>query len=219
MVACHEAWKQKTVASRKAVYTLNRGRRGYKQLIVLPPWSLILQLRSCNFDALGTCVCGRCAYSYSFPYDFEVDVGNLLSLLWIERVSPSVGGLHHVEKRGSRWISSSFSPAVILGSSMVRNVTVPGAKTIPYPGAWVKNITKLLPNILCQDMDIDSIVVHVDFNDIMNGSSEHLKLDFKELIDSLLDTNIRPIISGPVTSLNRGIERFSRILSLHNWLR
>uniref|UniRef100_A0A4W5JVW4 Uncharacterized protein n=1 Tax=Hucho hucho TaxID=62062 RepID=A0A4W5JVW4_9TELE len=55
--------------------------------------------------------------------------------------------------------------------------------------------------------------------DIMKGSSEQLKLDFKELIDSLLDTNKIPIISGPVTSLNRGIEHFSRILSLHNWLR
>jgi hypothetical protein len=48
----------------------------------------------------------------------------------------------------------------------------------------------------------------VGFNDIMNGSAE-IKMDFKELIDSLLDTNQIPIISG----------RFSRILSLHNWLR
>jgi lysophospholipase L1-like esterase len=68
-------------------------------------------------------------------------------------------------------------------------------------------------------MDINSIVVHVGFNDIMKGSSEQLKLDFKELIDSLLDTNKRPIISGPVSSLNRGIERFSRIIFLHNCLR
>jgi hypothetical protein len=88
-----------------------------------------------------------------------------------------------------------------------------------HPGAGVNDITKLLPNVLHQDMDIDSIVVHVSFNDIMKGSSEQLKLDFKELIDSLLDTNKRPIISGPVSSLNRGIKRFSRILSLHNWQR
>ena len=67
-------------------------------------------------------------------------------------------------------------------------------------------------------IDIDSIVVHMGFNDIMEGSSEQLKLVFKELIDSLLDTNKRPIISGPVPSLNRGIECFSMILSLHNWL-
>ena len=75
-----------------------------------------------------------------------------------------------------------------------------------YPGAQVNDITKLLPNVLRQDMDIDSIVVHVGFNDIMKGSSDQVKLDFKELIDSLLDSNKRPIISGPVPSLNRGIE-------------
>jgi hypothetical protein len=40
-------------------------------------------------------------------------------------------------------------------------------------------------------------IVHVGFNDIMNGSAE-IKMDFKELIDSLLDTNQIPIISGPV---------------------
>jgi hypothetical protein len=53
-----------------------------------------------------------------------------------------------------------------------------------------KDITKLLLNVLHQD--IDSILVHVGFNDIMKGSSEQLKLDFKELIDSLLDTNKDP---------------------------
>jgi hypothetical protein len=68
-------------------------------------------------------------------------------------------------------------------------------------------------------MEIDSIVVHVGFNDIMKGCSEWLKLDFKELIDSLLDINKRPIISVSMPSLNRGIECFSTIISLHNWLR
>ena len=50
---------------------------------------------------------------------------------------------------------------------MVRNVTVPDAKTMSYPRARVNDITKLLPNVLRQDMDIDSIVVHVGFNDVM----------------------------------------------------
>jgi hypothetical protein len=68
-------------------------------------------------------------------------------------------------------------------------------------------------------MEIDSIVVHVGFNEIMKSSSEQLKLDFKELNDSVLDANKIPIISGPVPTLNRGIEHFSKILYLHNWLR
>ena len=51
------------------------------------------------------------------------------------------------------------------------------------------DITKLLLNVLHQDMDIDSILVHMGFNYIMKGSFEQLKLDFKELIDALLNTN------------------------------
>ena len=85
-------------------------------------------------------------------------------------------------------------------SLAVRNVTVPVAKTMSYPGAGVNDITKLLLNVLRQDMDIDSIEVHVGSNVIIKGSSEQLNLDFKELIDFLLDTNKRSIISGPVPS-------------------
>jgi hypothetical protein len=89
-----------------------------------------------------------------------------------------------------------------------RNVTVPAAKTMSYLGARVNDITKLLPNVLRRDIELISIIVHVGFNDMMKGSSEQFKLDVKELIDSLLDTNRRPIISDPVPSLNRGIEPF-----------
>uniref|UniRef100_A0A4W5RKQ6 sn-1-specific diacylglycerol lipase ABHD11 n=1 Tax=Hucho hucho TaxID=62062 RepID=A0A4W5RKQ6_9TELE len=51
------------------------------------------------------------------------------------------------------------------------------------------------------------------------GISEQPKMDLKEMIGSLLDTKKRPIISVPVLFLYRGIERFSRLLALHNWLR
>jgi hypothetical protein len=129
------------------------------------------------------------------------NVCNLLSLLWIERdfsicrrPAPGAGSnglrlscLSLVHKGFSKSCEAwewSFSPAMILGSSMVRNVTVPGAKTTSYPGAGVNYIPKLLLNVLHQDMDIDSIVVYVGFNNIVNDSSEQLKLDFKELIDS-----------------------------------
>ena len=86
-----------------------------------------------------------------------------------------------------------------------------------YPGARVQDINKLLPNILNQHQEIEFIIVHVAFNGIMKSSSA--QLDFKELIGSLLDTNKYPIISGPLPSLNCGIEHFSRLSALHNWLR
>ena len=68
------------------------------------------------------------------------------------------------------------------------------------------DITKLVLNVLHQDINIDSIVVHMGFNDIMKGSSEQLKLDFKELIDSLLDTTKIHILV-PFGSKTRFIRR------------
>jgi hypothetical protein len=65
----------------------------------------------------------------------------------------------------------------------------------------------------------DTVVVHVGSNDIKRASSEHLKVDFKELILALKDSIKRPIISGPVPSLGRGCERFSRLLALYIWLK
>ena len=40
------------------------------------------------------------------------------------------------------------SLAVIIGSSMVRNISVPKAKTLCYPGARVQDITRLFPTVL-----------------------------------------------------------------------
>jgi hypothetical protein len=51
----------------------------------------------------------------------------------------------------------------------------------------------------------------------MKGSSEQLKMDVKNKFG--LETNKHPIISGPLPFLNHGNEQFSRLVSLHNWLR
>jgi hypothetical protein len=74
------------------------------------------------------------------------------------------------------------SPAVIIGSSMVRNISVPEAKTLCYPGARVQDITKQLLTFLRQMPGAGTVVVHVGSNDIRRASSEHLKIYFKELI-------------------------------------
>ena len=102
---------------------------------------------------------------------------------------------------------------------MVRYIFVPGAKTLCLPRANVQDITTLLPEAVCQSTGADTVMVHLGSNDIMMGSSEQLKMDFKELIGSLLDTNECHIISGPLPSINHDIEQFSRLLALHNCLR
>uniref|UniRef100_A0A674BQH6 SGNH hydrolase-type esterase domain-containing protein n=1 Tax=Salmo trutta TaxID=8032 RepID=A0A674BQH6_SALTR len=103
---------------------------------------------------------------------------------------------------------------IVIRSLMVRHISVPGAKTLCFPEAKVQDINRLLPKAVRQSPGADTAVVHLGSNDIMKGSSEKLKMDFKEMIGSLLDTNKRPIISDPLPSLNRG-----RLVALHNWLR
>lgn len=73
---------------------------------------------------------------------------------------------------------------------MVSNVSVRVAKTLCYPGARVQDINKLHPNILNQHPEIESIIVHVGFNDMMKGSSEQLKMDFKELMGLSVALNV-----------------------------
>jgi hypothetical protein len=80
---------------------------------------------------------------------------------------------------------------------MVGNISVPGANILCFPVAKVQNITRLLSKAVSQSLGADTVIVHVGSKDIIKGSSEQLKMDFKELIGSLLDTNKRPILSGP----------------------
>ncbi|KAM9524730.1 uncharacterized protein ACWYII_043703 isoform 1-T1 [Salvelinus alpinus] len=79
MVTCHEPCKPKTV------WQSTLPTKGPERIQTTNSFSALEPDLSCTFVAGDTCVCFRCAYSYSFPYDFEVDVGNLPSLLWIEQ--------------------------------------------------------------------------------------------------------------------------------------
>jgi lysophospholipase L1-like esterase len=92
---------------------------------------------------------------------------------------------------------------------MERNISVPKAKE------HNKGASTVLPTM----PGTDTVVVHVGSNDIRRASSEHLKIDLKKVILALRDSKKGPIISGPVPSLGRGCERFSRLLASHIWLK
>jgi len=108
---------------------------------------------------------------------------------------------------------------LIIGDSIVRNIKKPSALTYCFPGAKVTDIMKKIPSILADHPLINTVVLHVGCNDIPKQSSEILKQDFIQLINSLPIHSKKFFISGPLPSLNRGIGRFSRTLSLHTWLK
>lgn len=75
-----------------------------------------------------------------------------------------------------------------------------------------------VPDVADQHPTASTIVVHVGANDIRLQQSEKLKSDFISLIQTILATGKKCIISGPIPSVCFSDMQFSRIRQLHVWL-
>ena len=113
-----------------------------------------------------------------------------------------------------------FSPTtLIVGDSIIRNVRFFNAATHCFPGSTVPVILDKLPTLLRSlPPSIKRVIVHVGSNDTSLRKSELTKTHFLDLLDFLDSCGKSVFISGPIPTVARGAERFSRILSLHTWL-
>lgn len=115
--------------------------------------------------------------------------------------------------------SPSLPSTIILGDSIVRNVSINEAHTVAFPGATVAVITDQIQDVVMSFPAADSLVLHVGTNDISRRQSESLKRDFIQLFGVLKHLHLDVSISGPTPTFGRGCERFSRLLYLNTWLR
>ncbi|KAK3519644.1 hypothetical protein QTP86_017598 [Hemibagrus guttatus] len=112
--------------------------------------------------------------------------------------------------------------AVIIGDSIVRHVRATAAKgkvhTRCLPGARVLDVSAQVPAILKKN--IGAVVLHAGTNDIRLRQTEILKKDFRSLVELVRTTSptTRIIVSGPLPTFQRGIERFSRLFAFNEWL-
>lgn len=113
-----------------------------------------------------------------------------------------------------------FSPTtLIVGDSIIRNVRFFNAATHCFPGSTVPVILSKLPALLHSlPSSIKRVVVHVGSNDTSRRQSELTKTHFLDLLNFLSSCGKSVFISGPTPTVARGVEGFSRILSLHTWL-
>lgn len=108
---------------------------------------------------------------------------------------------------------------LVIGDSIIRDVRFFNAITYCIPGATVPVLLKKLPDLLLSIPDtIYRVIVHVGSNDTTQQTSETTKKQFKELFSLLRSHGLSVFISGPIPTLNRGDNRFSRILHLNTWL-
>ncbi|KAL0151007.1 hypothetical protein M9458_053520, partial [Cirrhinus mrigala] len=94
--------------------------------------------------------------------------------------------------RRSRWIRQQHSAqsaaeprTLIVGDSIIRNISSRTTTTCCFPQATVSDVNKELRDILMKHKTANQIIIHVGKNDIQKEQSELLKKDFSELIETL----------------------------------
>ncbi|KAM3620758.1 uncharacterized protein V6R79_001615 [Siganus canaliculatus] len=107
---------------------------------------------------------------------------------------------------------------LLIGDSIVRNVRMRGAVTMSFPGATVAEVMRKTSDILSSHPQLKRIIIHAGTNDIARQQSELLKQDFRDLFNSISQSQVTVFISGPTPTCGRGIGSFSRLLSLNTWL-
>ncbi len=122
--------------------------------------------------------------------------------------------------RSSRRRHSAQSAAeprtLIVGDSIIRNVSSRTATTCCFPQATVSDVNKELRSIVMKHKTANRVIIHVGKNDIRKRQSEMLKQDFSELFETLQRLEVQSFISGPLPA--RGTNMFSRLLGLNTWL-
>ncbi|KAL7397468.1 hypothetical protein ABVT39_022517 [Epinephelus coioides] len=111
--------------------------------------------------------------------------------------------------------------SILIGDSITKHVRMAKTENLTVSDTSVRELTELLPVILSTHPSNMRIIIHAGSFDILRGKtgSEILKKDFSLLLEKLSDCQSQNVfISGPIPTLGKGIESFTRLLALNTWL-
>ena len=108
---------------------------------------------------------------------------------------------------------------LVCGTSMVRHVAAHGGRTFCHPGASVNEVASSALQLSEQHSSASMLVLEAGINNLKKQRSELLKRDYVSLVDRLLDTGKRLIISGPLPPPRYGDVTTSHLRQLHLWLK
>uniref|UniRef100_A0A671TMH6 SGNH hydrolase-type esterase domain-containing protein n=1 Tax=Sparus aurata TaxID=8175 RepID=A0A671TMH6_SPAAU len=114
---------------------------------------------------------------------------------------------------------SSNPELLIVGDSIVRYLTLPGAITYCLSGGKVVYIVELIPTLIDLHPSVKFVLAHVGTNDVMARNSSKLHADLESLCYTVESLGRRCLMSGPIPTFSKNSERFSRLFSLHIWLK
>ncbi|KAK0135756.1 Protein RIC-3 [Merluccius polli] len=88
-----------------------------------------------------------------------------------------------------------------------------------FTNDMVSDISEKILEITAEHPTVKSLVIHTGALDVVKQQSEVLKQDFNDLLNKVRCLNTEVFISGPLPTVRRGDERFSRLLMLNRWLK
>lgn len=106
----------------------------------------------------------------------------------------------------------------LLGTPSSGMFSLRGARTISFPRATIMDIAEKIISVLDSQTQMNRAIIHVGTNEISRQHSEKLKLDFAKPFNQLAKPWLPVLISGSTPTCGRGIEYFSRLLSLNTCL-
>ncbi|KAL7385225.1 hypothetical protein ABVT39_017926 [Epinephelus coioides] len=130
-------------------------------------------------------------------------------------------GLHPVTivPPGSRRHALRSSAPLCASDRDLHEVEVHNGRTFCHPGARVSEFASSALQLTARHSLASTLVLEAGINDLRNQQSEVLKQDFISLVDRLLDTGKRLIMSGPLPAPCYGDVTTSRLCRLHLWLK
>ncbi len=108
--------------------------------------------------------------------------------------------------------SAADSRTLIVGDSIIRNISSSTTTTCCFPQAAVSDVNKELPNILMKHKTANRIIIHVGKNNIWKKQYSLKRISLNSL-KHFKDLEVQSFISGPLPA--RGTNMFSRLLGLN----
>lgn len=108
---------------------------------------------------------------------------------------------------------------LIIGDSIIRYVEIPGAITYCLSGAKVTVIMKLTSVLIDCHPCAHTLIVHLSTNDVVDKQSVMLRDQLESLAIKTQSLGRTSIFSGPVLAPSKSPKHFSRLYSLHEWLK
>lgn len=126
------------------------------------------------------------------------------------------------ERRNFANFTADKINTILIGDDITKQIRMAKTENLSMADTSVRELTEMLPIILSAYPSniCMSIIIHTGSFDILQRKtgSEILKKDFSMLLKEITKLQRQVFISGPIPTVGKGIESFSRLLGLNTWL-